>query len=154
MLLLQALEARKRLKALLQDKLLLDNNNGLKSSLLHYLLEDMKSSQGEEEDVAVMYDVITDTALELLFGGQETLSCVLTCAMMLLKQNPDTLHKLREQVDRYASCAMLHNVTDEKYFDSFPYVDYVIKETLRLYPAVGGGFRKAKVDIEVNVSCF
>lgn len=110
-------------------------------------------------DEKLVHDYITDAALELLFGGQVTLSCVMTCAMMLLKQNPQALQKLRDDVDHNGYSPAHHNVhdvhysvTDEKYLDNFPYVDNVTKEVLRLFPPVGGGFRKAKMGFEISVS--
>jgi cytochrome P450 len=100
-------------------------------------------------------------ALELLFGGQETLSAMITCLIMLMapqrtidnEQMDDSscdqpvFDKMVDEVRRMSDCeAELDDVSEQ-----LVYVEAVIKEVLRLWPPIGGGYRRAKRTFSVAV---
>jgi len=66
-----------------------------------------------------------------LVAGYETTSNTLTYCSHLLTTNPEKLNKLQQEID--------HFLSDEKelsyeLINSMPYLDMVIRETLRMYP--------------------
>lgn len=76
--------------------------------------------------------------------------------MQLLK-HPPVLEKLREEL---RSCGLLHDgclCQGELRLDSIislKYLDCVIKEVLRLFAPVSGGYRIATQTFELDVSCY
>jgi cytochrome P450 len=65
-------------------------------------------------------------------GGVETTSATLVWAISLLLNNPHVLEKLKEELDIQVGKERCVEVSD---IDKLVYLQAVIKETLRLYPA-------------------
>ena len=80
---------------------------------------------------------LRDQAVSLVSAGFETTSAALTWAVYLLLEHPDSLHRLREEVRGSSARDIL----------KLPYLDAVIKETLRLYPAAPAGLRQTVTDV-------
>jgi cytochrome P450 len=128
-----------------------------------------------------------DQALELLFGGQETLACLVTCLIMVLAPPTDaTTHDDDEVADgeqlgqgkeegggegtescrrgqqpvfdkmfaevAASGCGGNHGDDDgtEIDIDRLEYVGAVVKETLRLYSPIGGGYRHALHSFDIG----
>lgn len=92
-----------------------------------------------------------DQALELLFGGQETLSAFVTCLVLLLAKNPHVIGKMSRELaenDSLLDDAEHISVTS---LANLTYFDYVIREVLRLYPPIGGGYRRVIKSFELQV---
>ncbi len=92
-----------------------------------------------------------NTATELLFGAQETTACTITCALLLLFNNPTKLSKLRSEIDHMTD----NNNTPQtqiKYIPEMTYLDKVIKEVLRMSPPIGGGYRQVLRTFQLGVS--
>lgn len=100
-------------------------------------------------------------SLELLFGGQETLSAVITCLVMLTapRGRVDTdqdgsdqtvYDKMSDEVRR--QLAATEDVEYDVINVRLDYVDAVVKEVLRLWPPIGGGYRRALKSFSVAVS--
>lgn len=85
-------------------------------------------------------------ALLMLFAGHETTTSMLVSLMMSLAEYPEVLAKVRQEQEAIApdgsfAMAQLKQMT---------YLDQVIKEIERLYPPVGGGFRRVVKPFEFN----
>lgn len=82
-------------------------------------------------------DELKDQVLLLLFAGHETLTSAVASFCLLTAQNPDVMTKLRQEqaqfLDRPLSLDTIKEMT---------YLDWVIKEVMRIIPPVGGGFRE------------
>ncbi|CAH8274650.1 unnamed protein product [Arabidopsis lyrata] len=97
---------------------------------------------------------IKSTCLALILGGSDTSASTLTWAISLLLNNKEMLKKAQDEID-------LHVGTDKNVEDSdienLVYLQAIIKETLRLYPAGPLlGPREAMEDCRVagyNVPC-
>ncbi|KAH7856178.1 hypothetical protein Vadar_033596 [Vaccinium darrowii] len=76
---------------------------------------------------------VTIIILEMFFGGSETTSSTLEWAMVELLRNPDSMRKVKEEMD---SIIGIYGKVEEKNMDDLPYLQAVVKETLRLHPAV------------------
>ncbi|KAH6765415.1 cytochrome P450 [Perilla frutescens var. hirtella] len=79
-------------------------------------------------------DTITKaTCLNIVVAGSDTTMVTLTWALSLLLNNPHTLKKAQEEVDFHISKDRHVNDSDIK---NLVYLEAVVKETLRLYPAI------------------
>lgn len=72
------------------------------------------------------------TCLNMVIGGSDTIRVTLTWAVSLLLNNPHALNKARQEVDAYITKDRHVNESDIK---NLVYLEAVVKETLRLYPA-------------------
>lgn len=101
----------------------------------------------EDEDGHRMSDEqIRDEAVTLISAGHETTANTLNWTWMLLSQNPDVEAKLHEELDRVLA-GRIPTLDDLK---QLPYTAMVIKESMRLYPAVWGVSRVANQDTELG----
>ncbi|OMO74937.1 Cytochrome P450 [Corchorus olitorius] len=75
---------------------------------------------------------IKSTCLALILGGSDTTSATLAWAISLLLNNREMLKKAQEELDLHVGQERLVNESDIK---NLVYLQAIIKETLRLYPA-------------------
>lgn len=73
----------------------------------------------------------TKLAQTLIVAATETTAITLTWALALMLKNPFTLKKARDEIDKLVGKDQ--NVSESDIKD-LPYLQAVIKETLRLYP--------------------
>ncbi|KAJ9567969.1 hypothetical protein OSB04_003935 [Centaurea solstitialis] len=76
--------------------------------------------------------IIKATCQQLLIAGLDTTSLTLTWALSLLLNNPEALQIVQDEIDEHVGRDRLVEESDLK---NLVYLDAVIKETLRLYPA-------------------
>ena len=91
-------------------------------------------------------DVVRDQMVTFLFAGHETTALALTYAWHLLGRNPETLDRLRAELDaelgdRSATMADL---------PALDYTEQVVNETLRLFPPAYALFREPTKDVQVG----
>nr|XP_043635839.1 cytochrome P450 81Q32-like isoform X2 [Erigeron canadensis] len=77
-------------------------------------------------------EMITSFVLVLLTAGTDTSAGTMEWAMSLLLNNPQTLQKAQNEIDRHVGRDRL---VDESDLNDLPYLRCIINETLRLYPA-------------------
>ncbi|HLJ91483.1 MAG TPA: cytochrome P450 [Candidatus Angelobacter sp.] len=91
-------------------------------------------------------DTVRDQVTAFMGAGQVTVSSLLIWAISLLAQHPDVLSKVTEEV-----CTVLNGAapltTD---MPRMPYLDWVVKEALRLYPTVWMHGRRAMEDVQLE----
>ncbi|KAE8705071.1 putative Cytochrome P450 [Hibiscus syriacus] len=73
------------------------------------------------------------TSLALILGGEDTTSITMTWALSLLLNNPDALNKIQQELDIHVGKEKLF--VTESDTKNLVFLQSVIKETLRLYPA-------------------
>ncbi|KAI3726713.1 hypothetical protein L1987_66514 [Smallanthus sonchifolius] len=91
--------------------------------------------QGASEDEFPGLDhdtVIKSTCQQLLTAGLDTTAVTLTWALSLLLNNPKALETAQHEIDEHVGKERLVEESDMK---NLVYLDAIIKETLRLYPA-------------------
>ncbi|KOM29228.1 hypothetical protein LR48_Vigan641s001600 [Vigna angularis] len=71
--------------------------------------------------------------LELFLAGSETTSSTIEWAMTQLLRNPECLEKLKSELDQVVG---REREVEESDIDNLPYLQAVIKETLRLHPPI------------------
>ncbi|XP_071733298.1 cytochrome P450 81Q32-like [Rutidosis leptorrhynchoides] len=77
-------------------------------------------------------EVIKGNLFTLLLAGTDTSSVTIEWAMSLLLNHPDVLEKARIEIDKYIGQERLVQETDPP---NLPYIQCIVNETLRLYPA-------------------
>ncbi|KAJ3525056.1 hypothetical protein NM688_g8462 [Phlebia brevispora] len=106
--------------------------------LFYYL----SNEDGKEEVSPPPHIVISDGALALV-AGSHTTSSVLANAIYLILCHPQVYGRLRRDIDAFYPPG--DDAADPKYYAEIPYLDAVINETLRLFPAVPSGIQRAPV---------
>ncbi|CAI9281779.1 unnamed protein product [Lactuca saligna] len=87
----------------------------------------------EEELNGVDHDtIIKATCLQLLLAGTDTTHLTLTWALSLLLNNPKALETVQDEIDEHVGRDRLVKESDLK---NLVYLNAIIKETFRLYPA-------------------
>jgi cytochrome P450 len=89
-------------------------------------------------------DLIRDQLLTLLIAGHDTATALLAWALYALARSPAALRRARAEVDEVLNGA----APSAQALPRLPYLDRVIKETLRLYPPIHVGNRLAARDLE------
>ncbi|XP_059077671.1 xanthotoxin 5-hydroxylase CYP82C4 isoform X2 [Cryptomeria japonica] len=77
-------------------------------------------------------DVIKATALNMINAGTDTSSVTIEWALAALLQRPDILGKAQEELDKQIG---RDRVVEESDLQELTYLQAIVKETLRLYPA-------------------
>ncbi|KAL7604964.1 hypothetical protein Lser_V15G18363 [Lactuca serriola] len=91
--------------------------------------------QGASEDEFPGFDhdtIIKATCLQLLVAGVDTTSVTITWALALLLNNPKALETAQDEIDEHVG---RERVVEESDLKKLVYLEAIIKETLRLYPA-------------------
>lgn len=88
---------------------------------------------------------LTRRTSTILFAGHETTSNTICWALLELARHPDVQEKLRQEIHEYI---ISHGVTEltASDFDSMPFLQAVLKETLRLHCVLVHTFRQAAQD--------
>nr|GMD89088.1 cytochrome P450 CYP82D47-like [Ipomoea batatas] len=92
--------------------------------------------------------VIKSTCMNLIAGGADTVTVMLTWALSLMMNNPHVLKMAQEELDRIVGRERKVNESD---INNLIYLQAIIKETFRIYPAAPlGGPRKFTEDCNVS----
>ncbi|XP_046362368.2 cytochrome P450 26B1-like [Haliotis rufescens] len=111
------------------------------------LVDELKNL--DETAAALTVDEMADAILELWFAGNDTSSSTSNSTLLALGKDDGVRKRIEEELAENG----LLNSEDELTFDSLKkltYVDHVVKEVLRVYPPVGGGFRRVKKTMEIE----
>lgn len=93
-------------------------------------------------------EALQDQIVTQMFAGHETTAGVMTRMLQLLKGSPEVLQQLRHEQDSLIDQHGAELTADVA--DQMPFVDAVIKETIRLYDPATVLFRRALEDILVD----
>ena len=80
---------------------------------------------------------ILDSCGSNIGAGSDTTAISLSAALYYLYRHPDKLAKLRDEIDTMADNGLVSDPITFQQAQSMPYLQAVIKETLRVHPAVG-----------------
>ncbi|KAK9949054.1 hypothetical protein M0R45_004600 [Rubus argutus] len=119
-------ELGKRFDAFLQG--LIDEHRGIKRNTMIDHLLSLQDSQPEY----YTEEIIKGFILVLLLAGTETSAVTLEWAMSNLLNHPHVLKKARAELDSHLGPDCL---VDEPDVSKLPYLQSIVSETLRLYPA-------------------
>ncbi|KAM4097501.1 hypothetical protein ACJW30_07G004900 [Castanea mollissima] len=85
-------------------------------------------------DVKLTYDCIKALTQDLIAGGTDTSATVLEWAMSELIKQPHLIKKATEELDRVIG---RERWVEEKDIPQLPYIDAIMKETMRKHPVAG-----------------
>ncbi len=91
-------------------------------------------------------DLIRDQLLTMLIAGHDTSTALLAWTLYLLGCNPDAMSRARLEAESALQGAEISSDTDFE----LPYLEMVIKESLRLFPPIHVSNRRAAEDIYVD----
>ena len=89
---------------------------------------------------------IRDAAMTLIFAGHDTTSYAVTWMWYLLAQNPEPLSKVQRELDEVVGGRAVTNAD----LKNLPYLEMVVKESLRLLPSVWCFMREPTEEVEVG----
>ncbi|CAL4906997.1 unnamed protein product [Urochloa decumbens] len=105
------------------------------------------SEQDDDGGVTINRDVIRAFCTDLFIAASDTTSNTIEWALAELLQNPETMRRLQEDIR--AVLGSKPEVEDSD-IERLPYLQAVIKETLRLHPAVPMLSYKAEATVQVQ----
>ncbi|KAI0699707.1 cytochrome P450 [Cytidiella melzeri] len=85
--------------------------------------------------------LILSEAILTVIAGSDTTSNALTIAFWLLLRHPECYRQLQNEVDRYYPAG--EDALDPRHHPKMVYLDAVLNEVLRLYPAVPSGSQRS-----------
>ncbi|KAB1217067.1 Cytochrome P450 76C4 [Morella rubra] len=71
--------------------------------------------------------------MDMVVGGSDTSSNTIEFAMAAIMNNPEVMRKAQQELEAVVG---KENVVEESHIQKLPYLDAVMKETLRLHPAL------------------
>eukprot|EP00004_Rigifila_ramosa_P015615 TRINITY_DN3637_c0_g1_i3.p1 TRINITY_DN3637_c0_g1~~TRINITY_DN3637_c0_g1_i3.p1 ORF type:complete len:339 (-),score=108.96 TRINITY_DN3637_c0_g1_i3:38-1054(-) len=90
------------------------------------------------------WDELLDNMSLFLFAGHDTSSGTLQWILYELATNPQVLSHAQAEIDTLGDEPL-----SAESFQKLPYLEAVIKETMRLHTVIGGGFRKVTQDFSM-----
>ncbi|KAM9329663.1 cytochrome P450 26B1 isoform 1-T1 [Gastrophryne carolinensis] len=114
---------------------------------------DVLIESAKEHGTELTMQELQDATLELIFAAYATTASASTSLIMQLLKHPVVLEKLKEEL---RSNGILHNgcvcegALRVDTITSLPYLDCVIKELLRLFSPVSGGYRTVLQTFELD----
>ncbi|PIN13204.1 Cytochrome P450 CYP2 subfamily [Handroanthus impetiginosus] len=121
-----------------------ENGERKRKDMMDILLSICEDSEAE---VKLTKMGIKGLFLDLFLGGTDTTSVALQWAMAELLNHPSSLKKLQDEIDTTVG---LNKLVDESDIPNLPYLQAVVKETLRLHPSLPLVFRKCREDCKIN----
>jgi len=121
------------------------------------LLRDRPSHGGPNRDPVDVSKNMMDEAITLLFAGQDTSAATLSWTLHLLSLYPDVQEKLAKEI---RSCVQKQRESEElvktdgafftkQFISNMPYLDSVLKESMRLYPVAPFVVRRVPQDTTI-----
>ncbi|KAI0498479.1 hypothetical protein KFK09_019366 [Dendrobium nobile] len=116
-----------------------DVNRDMVDEMLDFLKDTEvigKSNFGQAEELknlGLTRDNIKAIIMDIMFGGIETVASAIEWAMAELMSCPNERHKVQTEI---AEVVGLNRRVEESDLDKLTYLNYVVKETLRLHPPI------------------
>ncbi|KAI0772161.1 cytochrome P450 [Irpex lacteus] len=104
--------------------------------LMYYL-----SNEGSDDGEAPARSLVISEAVLAVIAGSDTTSTALSNTFWCLLRYPHYYKRLQDEVDRFYPSG--DDALDSKHHPKMVYLDAVLKEVLRLYPAVPSGSQRS-----------
>ncbi|KAJ8532627.1 hypothetical protein K7X08_012550 [Anisodus acutangulus] len=115
-----------------------------KKDMMDILLE---IADDENAEIKLTRSCIKGLFLDLFVGGTDTTSVGLQWGLAELLNHPKVLKKLQEEIERVVG---LERLVEDSDIPNLPYLQAVVKETLRVHPPLPLVFRKCREECVVN----
>ncbi|XP_009763141.1 geraniol 8-hydroxylase-like [Nicotiana tabacum] len=106
---------------------------------------DVLLNTSQEDPEAIDRNHIERLCLDLFIAGTDTTSNTLEWAMVEIMRKPDIMEKAKAEL---AEVIGKGKIVEEADVARLPYLQYIVKETLRMYPTVPFMIRKVDQDVE------
>ncbi|RCV07540.1 hypothetical protein SETIT_1G253000v2 [Setaria italica] len=106
-----------------------------------------KEKEWEEEGSEMNYGAIKGLITDLFVGGSETVSSTVEWAMAELLQSSESMKMVREELKTVIGTK---GQVVESDISQLPYLQAVVKETLRLHPAITLAFQRAMATVQIE----
>ncbi|KAK1268256.1 Cytochrome P450 93A2 [Acorus gramineus] len=116
---------------------------GRAKDLLDILLE---VAEDEKAEFKLTRENIKGFVLDIFTAGSDTTAAVLEWALSELINNPTIQHKAQQELD---SVVGKHRLVEESDVPNLPYLQSIVKETLRLHPPAPISHRIATRDVKI-----
>ena len=121
---------------------------------LYALIRDRRANPIQSDDLLTRLvnipefddDLIRDQLLTMLIAGHDTSTALLAWTLYLLGTHP----KAMERATKEARSTLHGSVPTTQSLTDLSFLDMVIKESLRLYPPIHVGNRRAAIDIHID----
>nr|CAB3235463.1 cytochrome P450 26B1 [Phallusia mammillata] len=127
-----------------------NNNVDVKESL-------PKNGENDAPNTPMSDIAMKETILELFFAGYSTTASVITSTMLELSRHPEIFRNLEDELLRFGHMRESSSKDEEPFEEldlaklhEMPYLDQVVKETLRCHPAILGAFRRARKTFQLG----
>ncbi|XP_031124635.1 angelicin synthase-like [Ipomoea triloba] len=89
----------------------------------------------ERDDIgrSLDFQAIKAILLDIVIGGTDTTATMVEWVMTTLLDNPEIMKKVQKELEEIVG---LNNIVEEVHLPKLSYLDAVVKETFRLYPAL------------------
>ncbi|OCH89441.1 cytochrome P450 [Obba rivulosa] len=114
----------------------------------------VKANASEDAKKRLTKEEMKSLIRTIMLAGQETTSTTLSWALLELAKRPEIQSQLRAEIWAKESAIRDRGDTDfaPPDLDSMPYLQAVLREVLRVYPAVYHNFRQAARDVVLPLS--
>lgn len=126
---------------LTQEQLSDVQNSNVKHTFLHELLRMCYIER------TLPHQALMDNLKTVILAGSETTAITITNAILMLSMNPEIDAKVYQEIKE--SCPD-ETIIDHSVVKEMTYLDMVVKETLRLFPAVPGTIRETMSDTYIG----
>ncbi len=109
------------------------------------ILDLLVHAEGDDGE-RLSHKEIRDQIFTLLFAGHDTTAATVAWLLALIGRSPSTYRKLQDEIDDRLGD---RPPEIDDLFGGMPYLDQVIKETLRLYPPAWLGPRMSRKDFQI-----
>ncbi|KAJ4974560.1 hypothetical protein NE237_007734 [Protea cynaroides] len=93
----------------------------------------LKFKQQEDGKAALSMKQLKALLLDIISGGTDTTTTTLEWVFAEMMQNPNVMRKAQEELDKVVG---MSNKVEESHISMLPYLNAVVKETLRLHPVI------------------
>ena len=98
------------------------------------------------QNPAMVDDLVRDQLLTMLIAGHDTSTALFAWILYLLGEHPQALERVRGEIVEVVGTAL----PSSDHLSRLQYLDLVIRETLRMYPPIHIGNRKAAHDVQLG----
>ncbi|XP_050209069.1 cytochrome P450 93A3-like [Mercurialis annua] len=123
---------------------LMDDNDDAKKDLVDIMLDIMED---ESSEMTLSRESVKAFILEMFTTGTGTSAGVIQWAMAELINNPNIFNKARQEID---SIVGTNRLIEESDIPNLPYLQAILKETLRLHPSGPLFTRESTQDCTIN----
>ncbi|KAG7090720.1 hypothetical protein E1B28_009812 [Marasmius oreades] len=111
----------------------------------------IKSNLSTDSNKRLTDSDLLDQITAFLFAGSDSTGLSISFCLLYLAEHPEYQTRLRDEI---ASATTNHDIAAGDYppIDSYPFLNAVVRETLRLYPSVHSTIRVATKDDVIPVS--